>query len=137
MGVDYGLGRRFSVGLGIGDLAVLFEDSERDDEHSPTLRGSTRRPDPSRSRHSVERGAGSLDRYTNAEEDGPLATETELVTSTVRSLSPVSALVAGVGLSLSNFIDAARTDHDMIARLGYSWILVRTSLDVGYRYGQR
>ena len=37
MGVDYGLGRRFSVGLGIGDLAVLFEDSERDDEHSPTF----------------------------------------------------------------------------------------------------
>jgi hypothetical protein len=28
LGVDYGLGRRFSVGLGIGDLAVLFEDSE-------------------------------------------------------------------------------------------------------------
>ena len=37
LGVDYGFGRRFSVGLGIGDLAVLFEDSKRDDEHSPTF----------------------------------------------------------------------------------------------------
>ena len=90
------------MGLGIGDLAVLFEDSKRDDEHSPTfaaqLGGQIRLDRVTL----LNVGLDHSTEYTTAEEDGALVTETELVTSIVRSLSPVSALVAGVGLSRSD-----------------------------------
>jgi hypothetical protein len=41
-------------------------------------------------------------------------------------------------LRRSDFLDIDRTDHDIVAQVGYSRILVRNvALNLGYRYSQR
>ena len=137
VGTGFDLGRTFSASLGAGYLGVIFEDPERDNTHSPTFSAALD-------------GAISLDRVTllrmgldhstdlTTAEEAALVTETAFATSISRSLSRTSAIVAGARLSRSDFIDTDRTDYDVVARLGYSRILVRNvALNVGYRFSQR
>lgn len=137
VGVDLELGRTFALRLGIGYLAVFFDDSERGDQHSPTFTADLT-------------GAINLDRLTvlgvglnhstdqTTADDAALVTRTRFSSSINRLLSPASAIVARVEFERSDFIDESRTDYDIIAELAYSQTLFRNvALDVSYRFSQR
>ena len=137
VGVDLALGRTFALRLGIGYLAVFFDDSERDSEHSPTLTADLT-------------GAINLDRLTvlsvglnhstdqTTADSAALVTRTRFSSSINRLLSPVSAILARVSSERSDFVDESRTDYDIIAELAYSHTLFRNvALNVSYRFSQR
>ena len=137
VGVDLELGRSFALRLGVGYLAVFFDDSERGNQHSPTFTADLA-------------GAISLDRLTvlgvglnhstdqTTADDAALVTRTRVSSSINRLLSPASAILARVEFERSDFVDESRTDYDIIAELAYSHILFRNvALDVSYRFSQR
>ncbi|HUH00460.1 MAG TPA: outer membrane beta-barrel protein, partial [Kofleriaceae bacterium] len=123
--------------LGVGYVAVFFADSERETQQSPAVSASLN-------------GAISLDRLTllslglnhstdlTTADEAALVTTTQFATSINRLLTRASALLAGVRLSRSDFVDESRTDHDVVAELAYSHDLFRSvALNVGYRFSQR
>lgn len=137
VGVELELGRTFALRLGIGYLAVFFDDSERGDEHSPTFTADLT-------------GAINLDRLTvlgvglnhstdqTTADDAALVTRTRFSSSINRLLSPASAILARVEFERSDFLDESRTDYDIIAELAYSHTLYRNvALDLSYRFSQR
>ena len=137
VGADLELGRTFGAELGVGYVAVFFADSERETQQSPAVSASLN-------------GAISLDRLTllslglnhstdlTTADEAALVTTTQFATSINRLLTRASALLAGVRLSRSDFVDEGRTDHDVVAELAYSHDLFRSvALNVGYRFSQR
>jgi hypothetical protein len=137
VGTTLGLGRTFAARLGVGYIGVFFEDSERDDQNSPTFTADLT-------------GAISLDRLTllglglnhatepTTADEAALVTRTRLFASINRLLTPASAVLARVSFVRSDFIDESRADDDIIVELAYSHILIRNiALNLGYRFSQR
>jgi hypothetical protein len=137
LGTRWGIGRMLAASVGVGYIAVFFEDPERDTTQAPALEVSLD-------------GALHLDRVTllrltldhttgiTAVEDAALVTTSGLSATITRSLSQDSAVFASAGVQRNDYIDSDRTDHDIVAQLGYSRTLVRNvALNVGYRYSQR
>ena len=82
-------------------------------------------------------GCGTFSGLTTADE-AALVTTTQFATSINRLLTRASALLAGVTVSRSDFVDESRTDHDFVAELAYSHDLFRSiALNIGYRFSRR
>jgi hypothetical protein len=139
VGTEIGLGRTFSARLGIGYVGVFFQDPERKDRHEPALTADLNGAIGIRLDQLTLLRLGlnhSTDQTTA--DDAALVTRTRLFASISRPLTRASAILARVRLIRGDFVDDDRTDHDVIAELGYSHSLLRNlALNIGYRFRQR
>lgn len=137
VGVSSRLSQTLSTRIGVGYVGVFFDNSERDNQHSPAFTANLR-------------GAINLDRLTllriglshstdlTTADDAAIVNRTQFSTSLDRSLTSASAILARLALIRSDFVNENRTDYDVIAQLAYSHSLTRNiALNLGYRFVRR
>lgn len=126
-----------AIRAGVGYDRIAFDDPERDTEYAITAEVGIDGALPLDERTDLRLGVDrSLEPVTV--EDAAAATETTLLARLTRRFSRVAAGSIGVTFTRAEFAGDDRTDHDVVARIGYSRALTsRVSLNLGYRFSQR